>query len=71
MSQSNGTTNIRNKAKRPTPIPLAPGDVVTSHMRPDVQYTVIERDSHMVRVRSLLDGGEGWLARSVLRRVEQ
>lgn len=62
---------IRNQTKKKVKtMPLQPGDQVTSLMRPDITYTVVERSSHLVKVSSNLDGGEGWVSRSVLRRVE-
>lgn len=51
-------------------MPLQPGDQVVSYMRPDITYTVVHRDRSMVYVRSNLDGNEGWVARSVLKRVD-
>lgn len=70
MSASVGSTNIRAKRKKETPVPLAPGDQVTSYMRPDLTYTVVDRGAHMVLVRSNEDGGESWISRTVLRRVD-
>lgn len=70
MSEGEGSTTIRNKRKKEAPVPLAPGDQVTSFMRPDITYTVVDRGSHMVRIKNNEDGDEGWVSRSVLRRVE-
>lgn len=71
MSTSKGSMTIRKPTARTPRAPLEPGEVVSSQMRPDLRYEVLERSAHMVLVRSLADGGEGWIARSVLYRVEE
>lgn len=72
MTESKGAITIRNRHPRkgPAPVPLESGDLVTSFMRPDIRYTVVKRSGHMVLVKSVEDGGEGWVARTVLKRVE-
>lgn len=55
---------------RVTRVPLVVGDLVTSYLRPDDQFVVVDFDRRAGMVQCRSDSGLFWCARSVLRRVE-